>query len=152
MSCPTTLTRVGDGAVLEKVSAGLPDGVVRHFHRDEIPSGGIATIENAFELGETACRVREVVDAQSDTVWFGAVEFASRATEVGVETSACPLFLLGGPGAGGKVIQAASTLGLNAFCQKLLIWDDGSGRVHVSFNDHIALAEPQGSMRASRFA
>jgi hypothetical protein len=34
-------------------------------------------------------------------------------------------------------------LGLDAFCQKLLIWQDDSGTVYVTFNDLLALAERQ---------
>ena len=40
-------------------------------------------------------------------------------------------------------MQVAPTLGLDAFCQKLLIWQDASGAVHVTFNDLLALAERQ---------
>jgi uncharacterized protein (DUF302 family) len=37
----------------------------------------------------------------------------------------------------------APTLGLDAFCQKLLVWEDESGAVQVSFNDLLAIAERQ---------
>jgi hypothetical protein len=38
---------------------------------------------------------------------------------------------------------SAPTLGLDAFCQKLLIWQDAGGTVRVTFNDLLALAERQ---------
>ena len=37
----------------------------------------------------------------------------------------------------------APTLGLDAFCQKMLIWQDDNNNVHLSFNDLIALADRQ---------
>jgi uncharacterized protein (DUF302 family) len=37
----------------------------------------------------------------------------------------------------------APTLGLDAFCQKLLVWEDETGAVKVSFNDLLALADRQ---------
>jgi len=37
----------------------------------------------------------------------------------------------------------APTLGLDAFCQKFLIWEDASGQIKLSFNDLLALAERQ---------
>ena len=53
------------------------------------------------------------------------------------------LILFGGPGPGGKAMASAPTLGLDAFCQKLVIWQDESGVVHVTFNDLLALADRQ---------
>lgn len=41
-------------------------------------------------------------------------------------------------------MESAPTLGLDAFCQKLLIWQDAEGTVHVTFNDLLVLAERQG--------
>jgi uncharacterized protein (DUF302 family) len=40
-------------------------------------------------------------------------------------------------------MESAPTLGLDAFCQKILIWQDNSGTVHVTFNDLLALADRQ---------
>ncbi|MCA9195844.1 MAG: hypothetical protein KDB03_28965, partial [Planctomycetales bacterium] len=48
-----------------------------------------------------------------------------------------------GPGPGGKAMASAPTLGLDAFCQKLLIWQDEKGTVHVTFNDLRVLAARQ---------
>ena len=42
----------------------------------------------------------------------------------------------------------APTLGLDAFCQKLLVWQDASKKVHVSFNDLLALADRHGVSRS----
>lgn len=53
------------------------------------------------------------------------------------------LILFGGPGPGGKAMGSAPTLVLDAFYQKLLIWQDAGGAVHVTFNDLLALAERQ---------
>jgi uncharacterized protein (DUF302 family) len=38
-------------------------------------------------------------------------------------------------------MREAPTLGLDAFCQKVLIWQDARGGVHVTLNDLLALAE-----------
>jgi len=40
-------------------------------------------------------------------------------------------------------MASAPTLGLDAFCQKLVIWQDEGGTVHVTFNDLLALANRQ---------
>lgn len=39
---------------------------------------------------------------------------------------------------------SAPTLGLDAFCQKFLLWKDAKGAVHLSYSDLGALAKRQG--------
>ncbi len=40
-------------------------------------------------------------------------------------------------------MRDAPTLGLDAFCQKFLIWEDDQQAVHLSFNDLLLVAERQ---------
>ena len=75
---------------------------------------------------------------------FGAVDFRANARELGIEIAPSYLILFGGPGPGGKAMVEAPTLGLDGFCQKFLIWEDASGRINLSFNDLLALADRQG--------
>ena len=41
-------------------------------------------------------------------------------------------------------MRNSPTLGLDAFCQKFLVWEDDRG-THLSFNDLLLLAERQGT-------
>jgi uncharacterized protein (DUF302 family) len=54
------------------------------------------------------------------------------------------LILFGGPAPGAKAMSEAPTLGLDAFCQKFLLWQDNLGKTHLSFNDLLSLADRQG--------
>jgi uncharacterized protein (DUF302 family) len=72
------------------------------------------------------------------------VDFQANARGQGVERRPTYLILFGAPAPGGKAMADAPTLGLDGFCQKLLIWEDASGRILLSFNDLLALAERQG--------
>jgi uncharacterized protein (DUF302 family) len=104
---------------------------------------GIITINNLFDFETTVARLTAAIDAQDDTVWFGTVDFQARAQEQGTEIGPLRLLLFGGPGPGAKAMAEAPTLGLDAFCQKLLVWEDETGAVKVSFNDLLALADRQ---------
>ena len=92
----------------------------------------------------TLDRGQAAIDAQDDTVNFGRVDFQQRARDEGLLIRPSTLVLFGGPGPGAKAMSEAPTLGLDAFCQKFLVWEDESGQVHLSFNDLLALAERQG--------
>ncbi|WP_231871059.1 DUF302 domain-containing protein [Halioglobus sp. HI00S01] len=53
------------------------------------------------------------------------------------------MILFSGPAPGGKAMADAPTLGLDAFCQRFLVWQDGAGKTYLSFNDLTALADRQ---------
>ena len=62
---------------------------------------------------------------------------------MGVELQPNSLILFGGPAPGAKAMTKSPTLGLDAFCQKFLVWQDDEGKVYLSFKDLLALAERQ---------
>lgn len=101
---------------------------------------GIVTVESEFGFEETVRRVRLAIESQGDTVWFGTLDFAGEAAERGVALRPTRLLLFGGPAPGARAMRHAPALGLDAFCQKLLVWEDEHGHVQVSFNDLVVLA------------
>lgn len=123
---------------------GVPESAISKFPSDAMPDAGLVTLTSPHDFETTEKRIRHAIEAQSDTVSFGEVDFAARSKIHGVELRPLRLILFGGPGPGGKAMASAPTLGLDAFCQKLLIWQDENGTVHVTFNDLLALAERQG--------
>lgn len=122
---------------------GLPEDVIFEFESNEMAEPGIISIKSPYGFEETEQRLWEVINAQGDTVSFGVVDFKERAEAIGVELKPVRLLLFGGPGPGGKAMKKAPTLGLDAFCQKLLIWEGPKDEIYVSFNDLVALAERQ---------
>lgn len=122
---------------------GISQGAIAQFPSDAMPDDGLVTLDSPFDYATTEKRIRQAIDAQSDTVHFGVVDFAARSRKYGVDLRPLQLMLFGGPGPGGQAMASAPTLGLDAFCQKLLIWEDAEGVVHVTFNDLISVAKRQ---------
>ncbi len=104
---------------------------------------GITTIDNAFDFDETRRRLLEAITSQSDTTVFAEIDLAGRSAEHAVTLPPTTLILFGAPAPGGRCMKDAPRLGLDAFCQKLLVWEDDAGGVHASFNDLPMLAERQ---------
>jgi uncharacterized protein (DUF302 family) len=130
-------------AAMSKAVSGIPEGAIGAFASDALVEDNLVTFASPFDFASTEQRVREAIKGQSDTVNFGTVDFAARAASEGVALDPLLLILFGGPAPGGKAMASAPTLGLDAFCQKLIIWTDSDGTVKVSFNDLLALAERQ---------
>lgn len=131
-------------SAISKVTQGIPDAAMKAFASDDMRDPGLVTLKSPHDFETTKKRIQSVVRAQSDTMDFGEVDFAARSKAHGIELRPLQLILFGGPGPGGKAMASAPTLGLDAFCQKLLIWQDQDGTVSVTFNDLQALAERQG--------
>ncbi|MEH6611608.1 MAG: DUF302 domain-containing protein [Halioglobus sp.] len=136
------------GAVYEQSIAealqGIPEDQIGSFHPSDLEEGGITTINSPFDFAETLQRINDAIASQDDTVDFGVVDFQEQAEEQGIELLPNTLILFGAPAPGAKAMTEAPTLGLDAFCQKFLVWQDSSGNVKLSFNDLLALAERQG--------
>ena len=138
---PAVRVRYNDA--IANAMKGIPDGAIARFSTDSMADAGLVTLDSTHDFGTTEKRILDAITAQSDTVTFGRVDFAARSAKYGVVLQPTLLILFGGPGPGGKAMGSAPTLGLDAFCQKLLIWQDASGTVHVTFNDLLALADRQ---------
>jgi uncharacterized protein (DUF302 family) len=102
---------------------------------------GIVELESDFGFEATLERLKAAVAAQSDTVWFGEIDFQQHAAGQDVRIRPARLLLFGGPAPGAVAMAAFPSIGLDAFCQKLYVYQDDSGSVRVLFNSIVALAE-----------
>jgi uncharacterized protein (DUF302 family) len=133
---------------ISTVTNGLPATAMASFPNNTMKPDGIITIASPYGFHETIERVKAAINSQDDTINFANVDFQANALELGIELTPTYMILFGGPKPGGKAMADAPTLGLDAFCQKLLIWEDTSGHILVSFNDLLALADRQGVKKA----
>jgi uncharacterized protein (DUF302 family) len=130
-------------ASITSAMQGIPGEAIARFASDAMPDAGLVTLDSPHDFATTEKLIMAAINSQSDTVHFGKVDFAQRARKHGVILRPMRLIMFGGPGPGGKAIASAPTLGLDAFCQKLLVWQDTSENVHVTFNDLLVLVERQ---------
>lgn len=130
-------------AAMSKALSGVPDESIVRFASDTISDNGLVTLDSPYDFSTTEKRILESINAQSDTVSFGTVDFTERSKKHGVVLPPMRLLLFGGPGPGGKAMKSAPSLGLDAFCQKMLIWQDNEGKTHVTFNNLLEIATRQ---------
>lgn len=102
---------------------------------------GILELTTARGFDDAVAGLRDIVSAQSDTIWFGDIDFTFEAARVGIDLPRATLLLFGGPAPGGLAMADFPGIGLDAFCQKLLVYEDAKGRVQVIYNDIAALAQ-----------
>ncbi len=121
------VTREVDG------DAATTDGLSRDY--------GVIELTSALSVAEAVENLTKIVMAQDDTVWFGEIDFTAEAATQGTELPKAVLLLFGGPGPGGIAMEDFPAIGLDAFCQKLLVYSGDDGGSVVIFNDIAAFAE-----------
>ncbi|MGJ8585067.1 MAG: DUF302 domain-containing protein [Marinosulfonomonas sp.] len=102
---------------------------------------GILELDSAYDFATTIERLRTAVMSQGDTVWFGEIDYAAEAAALGQDLQPATLLLFGGPAPGGVAMKDFPAIGLDAFCQKLLVYTRKDSKVIVLYNDIAALAE-----------
>ena len=102
---------------------------------------GMVMIKSSYTFDQTVENLRQIVEAQSDTRWFGEIDYQKDAKDLNVEIPPAKLLLFGGPAPGGKAMMTTPRIGLDAFCQKLLVYQNDTGDIWVAFNDIVAFSE-----------
>lgn len=138
---------------MNSILKGIPSDQIVEFSNNDMQPDGIITMPSPYDFPTTMERVQAAIASQGDTVGFGTVgfgtvDFKAQAETLGVSINPMTMILFGGPAPGAKAMSKAPTPGLDAFCQKFLVWQDEKGNVSLSFNDLLALADRQGVRKA----
>ncbi|MGR5222740.1 DUF302 domain-containing protein [Vibrio parahaemolyticus] len=106
-------------------------------------NNAVITLTSQLSFDDTVTQALKVISSNDDVTIFNQIDYQEVASNQGVPLKPTFLIMYGAPAPGGKAMMHAQTMGLDAFPQKLLVWEDESGEVKVSFNDLVLLAERQ---------
>ena len=102
---------------------------------------GVNELHSRYGFDETVARLKKAIMAEGDTIWFGEIDYQAEAAALEVDLPRLTLLLFGAPGPGGKAMAEFPRMGLDAFCQKLLVHESEDGRVTAYFNSMPAFAQ-----------
>ena len=125
----------------QAISSFQPDQISGTDLSKVVSGYGIVKIKSDFDYETTVQNLRDIVMSQGDTKWFADVDFRKEAAAYNVDLRPTILLLFGGPAPGGKAMMTSPKIGLDAFCQKLLVYQNDNGEVWVAYNDIVAFAE-----------
>ena len=140
---------LADGPALQRyeesvlgVADAVPGDALAAFDVSSLGKGqGIVTLSSIYGFEETIKRLKDAITAEDDTIWFGDIDYREEAAGLGVDLPNLTLLLFGAPGPGAKAMAQAPRMGLDAFCQKVLVYQAPDGQVEVLFNDMPAMAK-----------
>ena len=137
---------IEDSAVLAKIDveineliADLPNAApVSHdgLQKDY----GIVELVSEYAFAETIDRLKAAILAEGDTVWFQDIDYQQQALDFDIELPGAMLLVFGAPAPGAKAMRDYPSIGLDAFGQKVLVYEQ-DGKVNVIYNDIPAFAE-----------
>ncbi|SDH13735.1 DUF302 domain-containing protein [Paraburkholderia phenazinium] len=93
---------------------------------------GIVTVPTNRSVEQAADKLASLIEAKQ-IVLFARIDFAADAQRAGLAMLPSQLLVFGNPRAGTPLMQAVPTLALD-LPLKVLVWQDGDGRVWLSYN------------------
>ncbi len=103
---------------------------------------GLVTLESRHPAAETSERIKAEIEKRGMSI-FARVDHAAAARAAGMELRPTEVLMFGNPRAGTPLMQADQTIGID-LPLKLLVWEDGAGKVWVSYNDPVWLGARHG--------
>jgi len=107
-----------------------------------IASDGILNKRSNYSVDETLERLKRTLQAKGVTI-FAIVDHSGEAEKVGLKMPPTKLVIFGSPKAGTPLMLAKPSSAID-LPLKILVWEDGEGKVWVSYNSPAYLAERHG--------
>jgi uncharacterized protein (DUF302 family) len=102
-------------------------------------NNGIIDKLSHHSVGETVERLKGILQSKEVTL-FALVDHSGEAEKVGMKMRPTKLLIFGSPKAGTPLMQASPSVAID-LPLKILVWEDGQGRVWVSYNSPAYLQE-----------
>ena len=94
---------------------------------------GILTIPSHRSVDATVEKLEKILQAQGIEL-FALIDHSGEAREAGMQMRPTKLLIFGNPKAGTPLMIASPSIAIDLPI-KILIWEDGEGKVRISYND-----------------
>lgn len=105
-------------------------------------SHGLITVQSSYSVPVTADHLESILKEEGMTV-FSRIDHASGAAGIGETLRPTVLLIFGNPRAGTALMKCGQTTGID-LPLKILMWEDVSGLVKLSYNDPRYIADRHG--------
>ena len=121
---------------LMKAVAPISEDAIVELDASRVSEGmGIVNLSSVYDFDQSISRLKDAILEENDTIWFGEIDYQKEAAENGVDLPPLKLLLWGAPVPGAKAMREFPRMGLDAFCQKTLVYQPPGESVLVMFND-----------------
>jgi uncharacterized protein (DUF302 family) len=103
---------------------------------------GIIDIPTNHSVEQTVERLKGILAAEGVTL-FALIDHSGEAEKAGMNMHPTKLLIFGSPKAGSPLMLAAPSIAID-LPLKILVWEDGGGKVWISYNSAAYLQERHG--------
>jgi uncharacterized protein (DUF302 family) len=107
-----------------------------------ITNDGIVDLPSSHSVDQTVEKLKSILQAKGITL-FALVDHSGEAEKVGLKMRPTKLLIFGSPKGGTPLMLASPSIAID-LPLKILIWEDGQGKVWVSYNSPAYLQERHG--------
>jgi uncharacterized protein (DUF302 family) len=108
----------------------------------EAPGNGIVDRPSNHSVEQTVDKLTKMLQAKQVTL-FALIDHSGEAEKVGMKMPPTKLLIFGSPKAGTPLMLAAPSIAID-LPLKILVWEDGQGKVWLSYNSPEYLQERHG--------
>lgn len=94
---------------------------------------GIESVESTTDFDSTYSNLKSAIEANEDLSIVAELDHQANAASVGMELRPTKVIMFGNPNLGTPLMQSVNSIGLD-LPQKMLVWEDEAGAVHISYN------------------
>jgi uncharacterized protein (DUF302 family) len=106
------------------------------------PGKGIVDQPSNHSVDQTVEKVKDILQSKGVTL-FTLIDHSAEAEKVGMKMPPTKLLIFGSPKAGTPLMLAAPSIAID-LPLKILVWEDGQGKVWVSYNSSDYLRQRHG--------
>lgn len=103
---------------------------------------GIVDVPSNHSVDETIARLKNILQSKGITL-FALIDHSGEAKKVGMQMPPTKLLIFGNPKGGTPLMLAAPSIAID-LPLKILVWEDGQGRVWLSYNSTEYLQQRHG--------
>lgn len=103
---------------------------------------GIIDVPSNHSVDETVARLKNILQSKGITL-FVLIDHSGEAKKVGMQMPPTKLLIFGNPKGGTPLMLAAPSIAID-LPLKILVWEDGQGKVWLSYNSPEYLQERHG--------
>ncbi|MFP4346313.1 MAG: DUF302 domain-containing protein [Anaerolineales bacterium] len=100
---------------------------------------GLVVVDSPYDVAETVSRAQDAMEERGLTIMM-TVDHGANAEGADLELRPTQLIVFGNPQLGTQLMQAGQSVGID-LPQKMLVWEDAEGQVHLAYNDPQYLAQ-----------
>ena len=106
---------------------------------------GIVSKPSAHPVDQTVEKLKAILEAKGVTL-FALIDHSGEAEKVGIKMKPTKLLIFGSPKAGTPLMLSAPSTAMD-LPLKILVWEDGQGKVWISYNSPEYLQKRHGFAR-----